>query len=363
MITFFDQHGKVIEKEFVPLEGQYLHCVYDGHYMLKEIAETPQVIRQALMQDKGVLLSVAQDILRARQVVMTACGTSRYAALVGRYLFSQIAGVFCEVVMASEFEYFADSVDRDTVIIALSQSGETADVMQGVKKAHGATIVSLTNVTSSSLARMSDYVLPLNCGPEIGVAATKSFTAQLVVLYLLAFAVANRLEGGVEAIRTLSHFKKGTGDIEQVAQRMKYQDHFYFIGRGVNFPMASEGALKVKEISYIHAEGMPAGELKHGSLALVEQGTPVVVICPRDGTYNDSISNATECKARGAYVIGVSDSSNPVFDVWIEIPQVEEVFYPLVMAAPLQLLAYYLAVARSCDPDKPRNLDKSVTVK
>jgi len=371
-IAFLDKEGKPIEKRFTQVDWKWDEATKQGYdfFMMKEIMEQPQAIRCALMQDKGLIMEMAMDILRARQVVITACGTSRYAALVGRYLFSKLAGKFCDVIMASEFHYFADSIDKNTLVIAVSQSGETADVIEGVKRAkeNGATIFSLVNMVGSSLARMSHRVIYLNCGPEICVAATKSFISQLAIFYLLAFTMSNRLEEGVEKVRAICTeieecFSKNGQKLERLAQQTKEKNDFYYIARGINFAISAEGALKLKELSYIHAEGMPAGELKHGTLALIEEGTPVVVICPKDYTFQETLANAAETKARGAFVIGVSDERSPIFDEWIEIPQVEEIFYPLVVIVPLQLLAYYLAVARGKDPDRPRNLAKSVTVK
>jgi len=371
-ITFLDREGKPVEKKFTQVDWKWDEATKQGYdfFMMKEIMEEPQAIRCALMQDKKLITEMAMDILRARQVVITACGTSRYAALVGRYLFSKLAGKFCDVIMASEFHYFADSIDKNTLVIAVSQSGETADVIEGVKRAreNGATIFSLVNMVGSSLARMSHQVIYLNCGPEIGVAATKSFVSQLAIFYLLAFTMANRLEEGVEKVKAICTsieecFSKNGQKLERLAQQTKEKNDFYYIARGINFAISAEGALKLKELSYIHAEGMPAGELKHGTLALIEEGTPVVVICPKDYTFDETLANAAETKARGALVIGVSDERSPIFDEWIEIPRVEEIFYPLVVIVPLQLLAYYLAVARGKDPDRPRNLAKSVTVK
>ncbi|MFC2000840.1 glutamine--fructose-6-phosphate transaminase (isomerizing) [Chloroflexota bacterium] len=371
-IVFLDGDGKQKEKEFAKIDWKWDQATKQGHdyFMIKEIWETPAAISHALEQDEKTILQMAIEILRARQVVFTACGTSRYAALVGRYLFSKLGGKFCDVIMGSEFHYFSDSVDRNTLVVAISQSGETADIIQGVKKAkeNGATVFAIVNMVGSSLARMSDGVLYLNCGPEIGVAATKSFLSQLAILYLLAFTMANRREEGMAKIKDMCSkvdetLRRNGVKLEGLAERTKGRDDFYFIARGINFAIAAEGALKLKEISYIHAEGMPAGELKHGTLALIEEGTPVVVICPKDYTFEETLANAAETKARGAYVIGVSEEWHPLFDEWIEIHNVEEIFYPLVTIVPLQLLAYYLSVARGQDPDKPRNLAKSVTVK
>ncbi len=371
-IVFLDREGKQSKKVFTQMDPNWNMATKEGHdfFMMKEIAEAPEAMRCALMQDEKLILEMAMDILRSKQVVFTACGTSRYAALVGRYLFSKLAGKFCDVIMASEFQYFSDSVDRNTLVIAISQSGETADVLEGVKKAreNGAMIFSLVNMVDSSIAAMSDRVIYLNCGPEVGVAATKTFVSQLTILYLLAFTMANRVEEGVGKIKDVCQkveeiLKRNGTKLRELAERTKDRDDFYYIARGINFAIAAEGALKLKEVSCIHAEGMPAGELKHGTLALIEEGTPVVVICPKDFTFEETLVNAMETKARGAFVIGVSDERNPVFDEWIEIHKVEEIFYPLVTVVPLQLLAYYLAVARGQDPDKPRNLAKSIVVK
>jgi glucosamine--fructose-6-phosphate aminotransferase (isomerizing) len=371
-IVFLDAEGLRVQKEFKEVDWKCDEATRQGYefFMMKEIMEEPRAIRCAAMQDKRLLLEMAIGILRSRQVVLTACGTSRYAALVGRYLFSRLGGKFCDVIMASEFQYFSDSIDRNTLVIAISQSGETADVIEGVKRAraNGATIYSLVNTVGSSLARMSERVLYLNCGPEIGVAATKTFMSQLTLLYMLAFTMANQLDEGLAKILDICPkiercFSKNSKKIWGLAQRTKGSNDFYYIARGINFAIAAEGALKMKEISYVHAEGMPAGELKHGTLALIDKGTPVVVICPKDYTYEETIANAHETKARGAFLIGVSEAPNPIFDDWIEVPSVEEIFQPLVTVVPLQLLAYYSAVARDRDPDKPRNLAKSVTVK
>jgi len=371
-ISLLDSEGREIKRKPMEFGWQWDTVTKQGHdfFMLKEILEQPQAVRRALMQDRNKVMEMAMEILRARQVVFTACGTSRYAALIGRYAFSKISGKFSDVIMASEFGYFSDSIDKNTLVIAVSQSGETADVMDGVKRAkkNGATVFSLVNVVGSSLARMSDRVLYLNCGPEIGVAATKSFMAQLTILYLLAFAMVNRFDEGVEKLTAVSkliedNLHHNGVEVPKIADKLNGKNDFYYIARGINFAIAGEGALKLKEIAYIHAEGMPAGELKHGTLALIENGTPVVAICPYDYTFDETLSNIAETKARGAIIVGVSDRDEETFDEWIRIPRVEEIFYPLVTIIPLQLLAYHAAVARALDPDKPRNLAKSVTVK
>jgi glucosamine--fructose-6-phosphate aminotransferase (isomerizing) len=371
-VAFLNAEGKPIEKKLsaLKLEKQASDRGAYEYFMLKEIMEEPQAVRAAVMQDKQSFTQLAMDILRAKQVVITACGTSRYAALVGRYLFSEVAQKFCDVVMASEFQYFSSSIDKNTLVIAVSQSGETADVTEGVKraKANEAQVISIINKPGSILSRMSDDVIYLNCGPEIAVAATKSLISQLAVFYLLSFTMVNQFDQAVDNLKAVSGELTKALDwnrkqLEKLAHRFKDKRDFYYIARGINFPIASEAALKLKEISYAHAEGLPAGELKHGTLALIEEGTPVITICPDDYTFNETLSNATEAKARGAFIIGVSDKEDELYDSWIKLPRVDNPFYPMVSIAPLHLFAYYLALELGKDPDKPRNLAKSVTVK
>jgi glucosamine--fructose-6-phosphate aminotransferase (isomerizing) len=371
-IELLDADGKKLVKEARHIDSQWCESDKQGYqfFMLKEIMEQPQTIEAAINQDKELFTRVAMDILRAGQVIVTACGTSRYAALVGRYLFSKVGRKFCDVVMASEFHYFADSVDKNTVVLAVSQSGETADVIEGVKRARdaGAHVISIVNRPYSQLAEMSHHVIHLNCGPELCVAATKSFISQLVVFYLLSFSMINSFDKAVTDLKGISSkvaktIELNNGKLVELSQELKAKSDFYYIARGINFAIASEGALKLKEISYIHAEGMPAGELKHGTLALIEPGTPVAVICPDDYTYRETLNNAMEAKSRGAYIIAVSDKNNEIYDFWVKIPKVDELLYPIITVVPLQLLAYHLAVSRGYDPDRPRNLAKSVTVK
>jgi glucosamine--fructose-6-phosphate aminotransferase (isomerizing) len=369
---FFDFAGNRLQKEAKPFTSKWGKVDKQGcqFFMLKEIMEQPQVLEKTAAQDKELFTEIALDILRAGQVIITACGTSRYAALVGRYLFSKVGKKFCDVVMASEFHYFADSVDKNTLVLAVSQSGETADVIEGVKraKAAGARVVSIINRPMCQLSDMSDRVVYLNCGPELCVAATKSFLSQLVVFYLLSFSMVNSFDQAVTDLKGISNEVAKAIDwnndrLKELSNHLKDKRDFYYLARGINFAIASEAALKLKEVSYIHAEGMPAGELKHGTLALIEPGTPVAVICPGDYTFHETLSNAIEAKARGGYIIAVSDIENEIYDFWLKIPRVNELLYPVVTVVPLQLLAYYLAVARGCNPDKPRNLAKSVTVK
>jgi glucosamine--fructose-6-phosphate aminotransferase (isomerizing) len=371
-VQFFDPKGNKLAKEVRKLDHSWAESHKGGyqHFMLKEIMEQAQMVGQTACQDGKRFTKIALDILRANQVVITACGTSRYAALVGRYLFSKVGKKFCDVVMASEFGYFADSVDKNTIVIAVSQSGETADIIEGVKAArdNGAQVISIINRPNSILADLSHQVIYLNCGAEIAVAATKTFLSQLAIFYLLSFSMVDAFDEATARLASLNGeiikvLDWNKNELIKLSEKLKGKSDFYYIARGINFAIASEGALKLKEISYAHAEGMPAGELKHGTLALIEPGTPVVVICPGDYTFAETLSNAIEAKSRGAYIIGVSDRESEIYNSWIKLPKVDELLYPMVAVVPLQLLAYYLAVNRGCDPDKPRNLAKSVTVK
>lgn len=339
------------------------------HFLIKEIYEQPDVLRKALMQDESKLYKVARMINSAPRVCIVACGTSRHAALVGRYAISELSGKYCDVYMASEFQYFVDKLGKDTLVIAVSQSGETADVLNPVRiaKKNGSKVVSIVNVVGSSLDVLSDVSLYLNCGPEISVASTKAFTAQISIFYLIGYTLAYRLPEGLKKLSELSLMIKqvitdNEETVKELAQFLKDKSDMYYLARAINFAVAIEGALKMKEITYIHAEGMPAGELKHGTLALIDKGTPVVAIAPHDFTYEETVNNIHEVKARGGFVIGVTDHINGIFDVNLKIPRVDEILYPLLANIPCQLLAYYTAVARGCDVDKPRNLAKSVTV-
>ncbi|MFQ5405606.1 MAG: glutamine--fructose-6-phosphate transaminase (isomerizing) [Candidatus Micrarchaeia archaeon] len=371
-VKVFDPEGVEVSPVLQDLNWSVQEASKNGfeHFMLKEILEEPQMIKSALAQDQRLLEEMAGEIVRAHRVMFIACGTSRHSALVGRYLFSRLADKYCDVMIGSEYSYFADQADRKTLVLAISQSGETADVLDGVRraKAKGARVFSLVNVVNSSLDRLSDRSILLNCGPEIGVAATKSFINQLVVFYLLAFAAVGRFEEGKSLLGQMAEdvqltINENKEKAIKLAEKIHNKPAAYFLGRGINFAIALEGALKFKEVTYIHAEGMPAGELKHGTLALIDKGTPVVSLNPKDYTYYETLSNALETKARGAFLIGVGDEENVEYDSFMKIPVVEEIFYPLLTIVPLQLLAYYTAVKKGNDPDRPRNLAKSVTCK
>jgi len=369
-LRIFDFKGKEVQKGItqVAWEASDVSKKEFAHYTLKEIYEQYSSIKSSLYQDPVKLREFCKSIKEAKKLFITASGTSFHAGLVARYIFSKISKVYCEAILASEFSQIIEWVDKDAVIMAISQSGETADVLNAIKgaKEKGAKILSIVNVMNSTLDRESDLAFYLNCGPEIGVAATKSFTAQLTLIYLLAFAMANDFIG-VNKLRKLNDYVefilKEEDKIIEIADKYKVSNDFYFIGRSIHYPIALEGALKLKELSYIHAEGMAAGELKHGTLALIDSKTPVVVLNPEDNTYYETLSNALEMKARGAKIIGVSNLINEVYDDFILLPKIEDSLYPIIEVMPLQILAYHIAIDRGADVDRPRNLAKSVTVK
>lgn len=340
-----------------------------AHHTLKEIHEQIQTIVEAENQNNERLHSFCDILTNAKNVFITGSGTSYHSALIAKHLLSRFVKIRCETIMSSEFQYMLDSVDDKSVIIAISQSGETADVLHAVKIARqmGSKILSVVNISTSSLARISDSFLSVNCGPEIGVAATKSFTGQLSVIYNIIDRMCNGCVGisknKSEIIKAIQTVLDEEIKISKIADTMGDVKDIYILGRSLHYPIALEGALKIKELAYIHAEGIAAGEIKHGPLALVEKNTFVIVINPSDSTHTSTTSSAYEIKARGATVIGISDKIDDVYDHFIEITKIKDNLYPLVEVIPLQILAYYLALKKKADPDYPRNLAKSVTVK
>jgi len=337
------------------------------HYTLKEINEQPRTVLSASVQEPGKVEEFARAIRRAKSLYITASGTSYHAGLLMKFRLNKEARIRVDTVVAGELKEHSGFLGKGSVVIAFSQSGETADVMEAVKEAkkHGAKVYSIVNAAGSTLARESDGVLLLNCGPEVGVAATKSFTAQVVVANIVVDAVLGRRRsnGFKELSEAVAEALKCDEQVRDLVFEYRDRPDFYFVARGYESPIAMEGALKLKELSYIHAEGMPASELKHGTLALIEKGTPVVVLNPTGDSHADSLSNAEELRARGADVIGISDQKDAVYRHYIRVPKVQPKFVPIVEAIPLQLLAYHMSVARRNDPDYPRNLAKSVTVK
>ena len=359
------------------------------HFMLKEIFEQPRSIKDSmrgrLNADKGVvalggIIDHEQRFINARRIIIIACGTSWHAGLVGEYLFEDLARIPVEVEYASEFRYRNPVLYENDIVIAISQSGETADTLAAVELARskGATIIGICNVVGSSIARATHAGSYTHAGPEIGVASTKAFTAQVTVLSLMALTIAHK-KGTITKNRYFQLLAEMESIPDKVARVLKVDDeiikiskifkdvrNFLYLGRGNNFPVALEGALKLKEISYIHAEGYPAAEMKHGPIALIDENMPVVVIATRKGTYDKVISNIQEVKARKGVIIAIVTEGDSMVrsmaDYVIEIPDTDEMFIPLLATIPLQLLAYHIAVLRGCNVDQPRNLAKSVTV-
>jgi glutamine---fructose-6-phosphate transaminase (isomerizing) len=358
------------------------------HFMLKEIHEQPLTITDALRGrillhegnvKLGGLADVVDHLRTAKRFIITACGTSWHAGLVGEYMLEQYARIPVEVEYASEFRYRNPIISEGDVVWAISQSGETADTFAAVREARqrGARVFGIVNVVGSTIARETDSGVYIHAGPEIGVASTKAFTSQLTVLTLITILMA-RLRGmsSTEAIGILSELKKipdkvasvlsQADAIKEIADKFSGVRNFLYLGRGYNFPVALEGALKLKEISYIHAEGYPAAEMKHGPIALIDDDMPAVVIAPKDASYDKVLSNIQEVKARRGKVIAVANDSDDTIqryaDHVIRIPSTLDMLSPIVASIPLQLLAYYIAVNRGCNVDQPRNLAKSVTV-
>ncbi|WP_313030849.1 glutamine--fructose-6-phosphate transaminase (isomerizing) [Soonwooa sp.] len=360
------------------------------HFMLKEIFEQPKTIldtmRGRLLVNEGIIKMAGiwdhlERINKAERIVIIACGTSWHAGLIGEYLIEEFARIPVEVEYASEFRYRNPIIGPKDVVIAISQSGETADTMAAIKlaKEKGAFVYGICNVVDSSIARVTDAGSYTHAGPEIGVASTKAFTAQLTILSLIALKLGkhNGNLGNAEFMSLIAELDAIPTKVEEVLQSShevakniakQYVDatNFLYLGRGYNFPSALEGALKLKEISYIHAEGYPAAEMKHGPIALIDENMPIVIIAPKQGHYDKIVSNVQEIKARKGQVIAVVNKGDvqvaSMADHVIEMPETSECFSPIVAAIPLQLLSYYIAVYRGANVDQPRNLAKSVTV-
>jgi glutamine---fructose-6-phosphate transaminase (isomerizing) len=340
-----------------------------AHHTIKEIHEQALTLLKPF-QDTN-FQTFCEFLRKASNIYITGSGTSYNSGLLGKQLLSKFAKIKTEVIMSSEFQYSSDYLEPGSAVIAISQSGETADVLHSVKKAkeNGAKILSIVNVPTSSLARMSDSILAINCGPEIGVAATKSFMGQLMIIY----KIVNILSRGqmpfdeINQKNLLMMVKKVLGLDSMIQDLISSLDKnikdIYILGRSIHYPIALEGALKIKELAYIHAEGIAAGELKHGPLALIDKESVVVVLNPTDETYQDVISSSNEIKSRGAYIIGISNKNADIYDQFVELPDVDNYLYPIMEIIPLQLMSYYLALEKQVDPDYPRNLAKSVTVK
>ena len=388
----FEIEGKPVSKKVHELEWDLEEIEKGGydHFMLKEIMEQPESIADAMRGrvrpqegriKLGGLEAVLPRLVKAQRIVICACGTSWHAGLVGEYLIERLARVNVEVEYASEFRYRDPVLDPERdVVVVISQSGETADTLAAVRQAHDAGVlaIGLVNAVGSTIARETDAGVYLHAGPEIGVASTKAFTAQVAVLAQLALLLGHergvlsddQLKTHTDALAAIPDQIRSVLEdgepLRQMARDFRFASNFLYLGRGVNFPVALEGALKLKEISYIHAEGYPAAEMKHGPIALIDPFMPVVFIATRDATYDKVVSNIEETAARGGTIIAITDEGNDglsdLAEYVVEVPKTLDAFEPLLTVIPLQLLSYHIAVMRGCNVDQPRNLAKSVTV-
>ncbi|PKM86244.1 MAG: glutamine--fructose-6-phosphate transaminase (isomerizing), partial [Firmicutes bacterium HGW-Firmicutes-12] len=395
-IILTENNATILDKDNRPIERSVFYVEWDTeaaekggyeHFMLKEIMEQPEAFKKTLtgrIQDNKVKFSeleFSQQLVQSwKKVYIIACGTAYHSGLIGKPLIEEFLHVPVEVEVASEFRYREPLVDSNTLAIFISQSGETADTLAAMReaKSRGAATLAITNVVGSSIARAADYTIYLWAGPEIAVASTKAYTTMLIAQYLLSIYLAQVkgtiLEDKAERIlNALLELPNKTQEIlEQkekylnLAEGIRNSENLFFIGRGYDYNVAQEGALKLKEISYIHAEAYAAGELKHGTLALVTKETPVIAIALQNKTYEKTLSNIKEVTARDAYVIGVANEGDTeilkTVNNAIYIPKIENIVSPVLAIIPLQLLAYYAAVVRGCNVDQPRNLAKSVTV-
>ena len=381
---------KEIEKEIHEINMSLDEIDKGGypHFMLKEIMEQPESVRNSmrgrLLVDEGTaklggLTDVTDRLVNSKRIIISACGTSWHAALVGEYMMEQYARIPVEVEYASEFRYRNPVISGEDTVIFISQSGETADTLAALKeaKSKGALVLGICNVVGSTIARESEAGVYIHAGPEIGVASTKAFTSQLVVLALITLLIARKKGMSVEEGQSIvgelidipdkiESILKMNEEIEHIAGEFKDVKNFLYLGRGYNFPVALEGALKLKEISYIHAEGYPAAEMKHGPIALIDEDMPVVFVATKGATYSKILSNIEEVRARGGRIIAVGDEKDGeldnLVDYTLKIPETIEMFRPILTSIPLQLLAYHIAVKKDLNVDQPRNLAKSVTV-
>jgi glutamine---fructose-6-phosphate transaminase (isomerizing) len=394
-VEFTDYSGRAVSKKSTRVSWDPVMAEKAGykHFMLKEIFEQPWAVKETVLGrasvERGQVflqeIEIPDQVIRdAERVVILACGTSWHAGLVGKFMIESLARLPVEVDYGSEYRYRDPIVSRNTLTIVITQSGETADTLAALREAKkkGATSIAICNVVGSMATRETDGTVYTHAGPEIGVASTKAFTSQLVALHLLAVylgqirgtltgdAARPHLEALTQLPLLLEQTLKCDPLTEEIAKRFYQRSDFLYLGRGINYPIALEGALKLKEISYIHAEGYPAGEMKHGPIALIDERMPVVTIAPHDHVFDKIMGNVQEAKARGGSVIalttdvkgGIHDLLNSSQDFVITVPETHPLLMPVVMVVPLQLLAYHMAVRRGCDVDQPRNLAKSVTV-
>ena len=379
-IVIVDKSGVVVHDEFDNVVNKDIETInwtpemaekegYD-HFMIKEINEQATAVRNTLTQKENIQ-EIIDDFDDIQRICFVACGTSYHASLTGKYLIESLAGIPTDVILASEFKYSANTLNDKTLVIFISQSGETADSLKALDVANKTSkTLGIVNVAGSAITRRADYVIQTQAGPEIGVAATKTYVAQLTSIYLFAALISKNQELLDELDRVPDFIDESLKDVEYVnelSKRYNYARDFFYLGRGYSYPTALEGALKLKEITYIHGEGYAAGELKHGPLALIDEGIPVVVIIPPGDNYRKTMSNLEEVKSRGANVLAIGakgdESLKSKANAVIEInADVKEIIAPLVYIVPLQLIAYYITLEKGHDPDKPKNLAKCVTV-
>jgi len=379
-IVIVDKNGVVVHDEFDNVVNKDIETInwtpemaekegYD-HFMIKEINEQATAVRNTLTQKENIQ-EIIDEIDDIQRICFVACGTSYHASLTGKYLIESLAGIPTDVILASEFKYSANTLNDKTLVIFISQSGETADSLKALDVANRTSkTLGIVNVAGSAITRRADYVIQTQAGPEIGVAATKTYVAQLTSIYLFAALLSKNQELLEELDNVPDFIDEALEDVEYVkelSKRYNYARDFFYLGRGYSYPTALEGALKLKEITYIHGEGYAAGELKHGPLALIDEGIPVVVIIPPGDNYRKTMSNLEEVKSRGANVLAIGakgdESLKSKANAVIEInAEVKEIIAPLVYIVPLQLIAYYITLEKGHDPDKPKNLAKCVTV-
>lgn len=332
------------------------------HFMLKEIFEQPVAIKETLRSDYRAMVKLGDFMLRAKKTFLVGCGTSYHAALLGKYFFSRLAGLSTEAVLSSEFQESC-SAGRGDLVIAITQSGETADTLKAVRvaKENGAKTSCLVNVVGSTITRETDLTCYTHSGPEVSVVATKTFTSQIVFLLRLALHLSHKRVSLSRVPELVQEMLERSKDVtKELAKKYRKEEDIYIMGRGIAYPVALEGALKLKEVAYIHAEALAGGELKHGTLALIEEGVPVIALVPPGEAGKRMLNNIEEVKARGAEVFAIGVGHDRTFG--LPVPSEEELYFPFLAVVPLQLLAYWLAVERGCDPDRPRHLAKSVTV-
>jgi len=366
-LEIFNFEGQKVKSSITKVSKEFAD-VYKGdyaHFTLKEISEQPQTILKSA--NKKDIQKFVESIKNSDSLYITGSGSSYNAAEVTKYLMSKFTKTSITPIISSELPFSINNIGKNSTFIAISQSGESADVLHAIRiaKESNSKIFSIINHQNSSLSQESELTLGINCGPEIGVAATKSFTSQLAVLYQITNQLCdNCISTDWQKISdAFSYILDNDSKIKQIAKQLNEISDIYVLGRGIHFPIAKEAALKLKELTYIHAEGIAGGELKHGPLALMDSSVFVIIINPTDSTYGDTMNSANEIKARGAKIIGISNKNDSVYDYWIEIPEMDDSSYPLVEIIPIQLLSYYAALEKNTDPDYPRNLAKSVTVK